>query len=117
VVLILSAYGIYLYVEEYVDIPNHWVDHAKQICRTNKLRNSYMLHYNTVSGMGTTGFIITFYAIKAYRSYIGDPVHFTHQEGEEERQRYPAVEILFRLVAAFLIDELLGSQLTYILFG
>lgn len=110
-----SAFGVYYYIENFVDIPVHWIDNAKQICP--KLRDSYMLHYNTVSGIGVSGFILSFYAFKAYRWQTGDPLVFSYQEAEGENERNPVLEVIVRLVSCLALDIFTNEFLIKFMFG
>lgn len=82
-----------------------------------KLRDSYLLHYNTVSGSGVSGFLVSFYAFKAWRWTIGDPLRFDFQEGDLVNERNSLLEIVVRLVACLAVDIFTNEFLIKFLFG
>lgn len=76
-----------------------------------------MLHYNSISGSGIFGFILTFYAFKAYRWSIGDPISFEFQEGSREIERNSVPEMVFRLLSCVSLDIFTNEVLIKFLFG
>ena len=112
--VILLSVGLFLHVDKNVVIPDSWIDNSKQICP--HLRQGHLLHYNTMAGVGYTGFFMMFYLYKAYRASTGNPIHFKWKEGDVETQA-TKLEIVLKLAFLVAADNFFTSFLPILVYG